>query len=48
MGRDRAILELRSEVELMPTAFQDEPYSFIFFSSDQSELSHIHVKVGIA
>ena len=44
MGRGRTILELRSEVELMPTVLQDGPYSFIFFSSDQSEPSHIHVK----
>ncbi len=28
----------------MPTVLQDGPYSFIFFSSDQSEPAHIHVK----
>lgn len=28
----------------MPTVLQDGPYSFIFFSSDQNEPSHIHVK----
>jgi len=28
----------------MPTVLQDGPYSFIFFSSDQSEPPHIHVK----
>ena len=28
----------------MPTVFQDGPYDFIFFSSDQSEPPHIHVK----
>lgn len=28
----------------MPTVLQVGPYSFIFFSSDQSELPHIHVK----
>ena len=30
----------------MPTVLQDGPYSFIFFSSDQSEPLHIHVKRG--
>ncbi len=29
---------------MMPTVFQTGPYSFIFFSSDQSEPIHIHVK----
>lgn len=28
----------------MPTVLQVGPYSFIFFSSDRGELSHIHVK----
>jgi hypothetical protein len=28
----------------MPTVFQIGPYSFIFFSSDQREPAHIHVK----
>jgi hypothetical protein len=28
----------------MPTVFQSGPYSFIFFSSDQREPAHIHVK----
>ncbi|OGW18038.1 MAG: hypothetical protein A3G93_08820 [Nitrospinae bacterium RIFCSPLOWO2_12_FULL_45_22] len=28
----------------MPTVFQDGPYSFVFFSSDQGEPPHIHVK----
>jgi hypothetical protein len=28
----------------MPTVLQDGPYNFIFFSSDQSEPPHIHVK----
>lgn len=28
----------------MPTAFQDGPYAFIFFSSDEGEPAHIHVK----
>ena len=28
----------------MPTVLQDGPYSFIFFSSDQGEPVHIHVK----
>lgn len=28
----------------MPTVLQVGSYSFIFFSSDQSELPHIHVK----
>jgi len=28
----------------MPTIFQIGPYSFIFFSSDQPEPPHIHVK----
>ena len=28
----------------MPTVLQDGPYSFIFFSSDQGEPPHIHVK----
>jgi hypothetical protein len=28
----------------MPTIFQDGPYSFIFFSSDEGEPIHIHVK----
>ena len=28
----------------MPIVLQDGPYSFIFFSSDQSEPAHIHVK----
>lgn len=28
----------------MPTVLQVGPYSFIFFSSDQSEPIHIHVK----
>ena len=30
----------------MPTILQDGPYSFIFFSSDQGEPVHIHVKRG--
>lgn len=29
---------------LMPTVLQVGPYSFIFFSSDRGEPSHIHVK----
>jgi hypothetical protein len=28
----------------MPTVLQVGPYSFIFFSSDQQEPAHIHVK----
>ena len=28
----------------MPTVLQDGPYSFVFFSSDQGEPMHIHVK----
>jgi hypothetical protein len=28
----------------MPTVLQASPYSFIFFSSDQGEPIHIHVK----
>ncbi len=28
----------------MPTVLQIGPYSFIFFSSDRGEPSHIHVK----
>jgi hypothetical protein len=28
----------------MPTVLRDGPYSFIFFSSDQGEPPHIHVK----
>lgn len=28
----------------MPTVLQDGPYSFIFFSSDQEEPPHVHVK----
>lgn len=28
----------------MPTVLQDDPYSFVFFSSDQGEPPHIHVK----
>lgn len=28
----------------MPTVLQVGPYSFIFFSSDQGEPAHIHVK----
>ncbi|MCA9923313.1 MAG: DUF4160 domain-containing protein [Anaerolineales bacterium] len=28
----------------MPTVLQDGPYYFIFFSSDQGEPAHIHVK----
>jgi hypothetical protein len=28
----------------MPTVFQSGAYSFIFFSSDQREPAHIHVK----
>ena len=28
----------------MPTVLQDGPYGFIFFSSDQGERPHIHVK----
>lgn len=28
----------------MPTVLPDGPYSFIFFSSDQGEPAHIHVK----
>lgn len=28
----------------MPTVHQDGPYSFIFFSSDENEPPHIHVK----
>jgi hypothetical protein len=28
----------------MPIVLQDGPYSFIFFSSDQGEPPHIHVK----
>jgi hypothetical protein len=28
----------------MPTVLQVGPYSFIFFSSDRGEPSHIHVK----
>ena len=30
----------------MPTVLRDGPYSFIFFSSDQNEPPHIHVKRG--
>ena len=28
----------------MPTVFQDGPFDFIFFSSDEGEPTHIHVK----
>jgi hypothetical protein len=28
----------------MPTVLKIGPYSFVFFSSDQRELAHIHVK----
>jgi hypothetical protein len=28
----------------MPTVCEDGPYSFVFFSSDQTEPPHIHVK----
>lgn len=28
----------------MPTVLQDGPYTFVFFSSDQGEPPHIHVK----
>lgn len=28
----------------MPTVFQDGPYDFVFFSSDEGEPAHIHVK----
>ena len=28
----------------MPTVLRDGPYRFVFFSSDQGEPSHIHVK----
>jgi hypothetical protein len=28
----------------MPTVLIVGPYSFVFFSSDQAELAHIHVK----
>jgi len=28
----------------MPTVLQDGPYYFVFFSSDQGEPAHIHVK----
>jgi hypothetical protein len=28
----------------MPTVLVDGPYSFVFFSSDQGEPPHIHVK----
>lgn len=28
----------------MPTVFRDGLYSFVFFSSDQSEPPHVHVK----
>jgi len=28
----------------MPTVFEIGPYSFVFFSSDQGEPVHIHVK----
>jgi hypothetical protein len=28
----------------MPTVLQDGPYSFVFFSSDQGEPRHIHIK----
>ena len=28
----------------MPTVLRDGPYSFIFFSSDEGEPAHIHVK----
>jgi len=28
----------------MPTVLQDGPYFFVFFSSDQGEPPHIHVK----
>jgi hypothetical protein len=28
----------------MPTALQDGPHSFVFFSSDRGEPPHIHVK----
>ena len=28
----------------MPTVLQVEPYAFVFFSSDQKEPVHIHVK----
>lgn len=28
----------------MPTVLTDGPYAFVFFSSDQSEPPHIHVK----
>ena len=29
---------------MMPTVFDDGPYSFVFFSSDRGEPPHIHVK----
>ena len=28
----------------MPTVLRDGPYAFVFFSSDRTELAHIHVK----
>jgi hypothetical protein len=28
----------------MPTVLRDGPYSFVFFSSDEREPAHIHVK----
>ena len=28
----------------MPTVLRDGPYAFVFFSSDRTEPSHIHVK----
>ena len=28
----------------MPTVLESGPYSFIFFSSDQGEPAHVHVK----
>lgn len=28
----------------MPTVLHDAPYSFVFFSSDQGEPPHIHVR----
>jgi len=35
---------VREQCGLMPTVLRDGPYSFIFFSSDRGEPSHIHVQ----
>src|SRR5687768_1322494 len=33
-----------SSADTMPTVLRDGPYAFVFFSSDQTEPPHIHVK----